>query len=140
MVHWARPYLHDEIDEIERIASELEISQEALIDGFESNGRLIELTNRMWANLSNTDSFNIARLEDAVSLADGYDRDWTSILRAFREDDVLPAPIILSYNSDYYLVAGNTRLMISRALGLTPKAFIFKPHALVEFVARLLDE
>lgn len=84
-------------------------------------GELVDLKDNVWSKLKNTESFKIKSLEKAKSMSNLYKKDIESILQATR----LPAPIVVKdTKGQYTLVAGNTRLMVSRALKVTPKIWL----------------
>ena len=110
--------------EIERTAQEFNIPLEDLKYAFIA-GRMIILSDDIWAKLENTDSYNITSIEDAVKLANQYGKKWKSTLSAIKNSEVLDPPMILNYDkTKYYLVGGNTRLMFYKALGITPKVLL----------------
>jgi len=90
-------------------------------------GKEVILGEDLWSKLDNSDSFKIKNLEQAVKISDQNDKNWKSILEAIKEEKQLPLPMVLNWADDkYYLVAGNTRLMIYKALGLTPVVLMAK--------------
>jgi hypothetical protein len=110
--------------EIERTAQEFNIPLEDLKYAFVA-GRMVILSDDIWAKLENTDSYNITSIEDAVKLANQYGKKWKSTLSAIKNSEVLDPPMILNYDkSRYYLVGGNTRLMFYKALDITPKVLL----------------
>lgn len=142
-INWVRPNIQSEMGEIERITKMVsgsddhsdrhyqEVLQE-IIQAMET-ASFEELTDEMWSILENTDSYHNVRpgyMEDAQKLALKYNRDWKTLLDALQHNTPIQAPIILiQKDSVPHLVAGNTRLIIARALGA-------KAHALI---ARLKD-
>ena len=117
------PY-HDlvtkEMEEIERTSDEFNVPFGDVQYAFETGKETI-LSDNVWSKLENTDSYGVQNLEQAVELANKYKKDWKSIINAIQNEKQLPMPMVLNYGEDkYYLVAGNTRLMIYRALGLQP--------------------
>ena len=133
-INWVRPDIRDEGGEIERtahtfVASEAEYPAKLreVIDSI-STAEFEELTQEMWAQLENTESWEQVRpghIEDAQKFAEEYKRDWQSLLQAMKEGSPIKAPIII-VNPDGipYLVSGNTRLMLSRALEVRVRALI----------------
>jgi hypothetical protein len=116
---WTKPHLKEEIEELERTANELELNILHLKRAWRS-GSLKTLKKEEWKNLENSDSWKTDSIERAIQLAKKYDRDIDSILLANK----LPAPAILfRENEKPYLVSGNTRLMVCRALGYVPTIF-----------------
>jgi hypothetical protein len=116
----------NEMDEIERTSQEFNTPIEDLRYAFETGQETI-LNDDVWSKLKNTDSYKIKNLEQAIKLADKYKKDWKSILNAIKAEEQLPLPMVLNWgDGKYYLVAGNTRLMIYRALGLQPVVLMAK--------------
>jgi cytidyltransferase-like protein len=110
----------DELGEIERTADEFNTPIPDIQFAFEK-GRENLLTDNIWSKLENSDSYEIKNLEQAIELANKYKKDWKSIVRAIQNEEQLPMPMVLNYGpGKYYLVAGNTRLMIYKALGVQP--------------------
>jgi hypothetical protein len=116
---WKKPHLGEEIEELERTANNLNLDIFDLKKSWDA-GKLRKLKVEEWKDLENSDSWTTNSIEKATKLAKKYDRDIDSILLA----DRLPAPVILfRENGNPYLVSGNTRLMVCRALGYVPTIF-----------------
>jgi hypothetical protein len=125
-VSWKLPELYDEyqeIDELKRVAEEFGIPEADLLGAFES-GRVASLTDDIWRVLENTDSYDTTDEDSARSIALEYERDIASIYDAIDSGSTLPMPIVLNFKGGYYLIAGNTRLMVCRSRGITPKIFV----------------
>lgn len=120
-VTWMKPSLDEEMDEFERTSKELNINKEQLIESFK-DGELITLTDDIWRELKNTDSWKTKTMEDVKRLAIEYGKNLDSIINAKK----LPAPIILKINNKFYLIAGNTRLMYSRANKINPLVYLIE--------------
>jgi hypothetical protein len=121
----------DEMDEIELTSQKFNTPIEDLRYAFETGQETI-LNDDVWFKLKNTDSYKIKNLEQAIKLADKYsnewgNKDWKGILDAIKNEEQLPLPMVLNWDDNkYYLVAGNTRLMIYKALGLQPVVLMAK--------------
>jgi hypothetical protein len=116
---------HEE-DELKRTADELGLSYKALLRAYES-GSLEALPDVDWKQMKNTESWGTTSLKDAERIADSYDKDWQSILKALKNKNEIEAPIVLYRNNEPpYLIAGNTRLMFMRAMKIRPKVFKIK--------------
>ena len=63
-------------------------------------------------------------MEDATELANHYGRDIKSLINAFDNWKDIQAPIVLNTGKEYYLVSGNTRLMVSKAKKIKPKIWL----------------
>lgn len=125
-VSWVKPNIDDERGEIIRTAGEFGIDPGALLAAF-GKGTLKELPDHVWERLENTDSWEIQNMDDARLLAAEYDRDIESIIAGIEAGSAMPAPIILQYDGNsYYLVGGNTRLMVAKALGIKPSVWVIK--------------
>ena len=77
--------------------------------------------------MQNTDSWNNIKPGDmsAVnSLAKQYGRDVSRLTQVFQKGGDLPAPIVLIQNNNSYLIGGNTRLMVVRALNVRPSVMM----------------
>jgi len=118
-ITWKKPSLKEEIEEFERTAEDLRIDKNKLIEAFKK-GKLITLQDDVWEKIQNTDSWETTTLKDAQRLAKEYGKNLHSLIEAKE----LPAAIVLKNKNDYYLIAGNTRLMYSRANKINPKIFL----------------
>jgi hypothetical protein len=114
------PILQAENEEIERTADELGLPYDTVYNSL-VNGKEVTLTDEMWSRLENTDSYDINSEEEAIELARHYGKDIQSILAA----EKTPPALILQYSPNkYYLVGGNTRLMVARAKGINPQVIL----------------
>ncbi len=129
MINWKKPELQEEIEEIERTAVDLDIDTSKLFEDAKK-GKIIDLSDDIWSKLDNTDSWDIKSIEDARVLADEYDKDIESLIRGFElGKGSIPAPIVLKrQEGGYYLIAGNTRLMVARAFGMIPKILLVEDN------------
>jgi hypothetical protein len=122
-VDWVVPSLDEEYGELERIVDEGYISSiENAVDAF-NHGKLkkLGLNDPRWVNIENADSGQDLTLDDVREIAGGYGRDVDRILAGIRDGSKLPAPIMLELSDgSLHNVAGNTRLMVCRALGIEP--------------------
>lgn len=124
--NWIKPVVSTERGEFERTANSFGLNTVDMMVAADK-GQLIDWPFSAWNTLENTDSFETGTETAADSLARSYGRDTTSIKHAFRTGGDLPAPIIWQrLDGSYYLVAGNTRLMIARALDRRPKVLLFR--------------
>ena len=114
------PIIKAETEEIERTAEDLGLPFDVTYNAF-VNGDEVTLTDEMWSRLENTDSYDINSEEEAIELARHYGKDIQSILSA----EKTPPALILQYSPNkYYLVGGNTRLMVARAKGINPQVIL----------------
>jgi hypothetical protein len=116
--------------EIERVATTFSEGHEnEFIERFMlalQSASLVPLSEDVWGKLENSDSFPIQNgdWETVRSLAEQVNRDWNSLKEKMENGTPLDAPIILKIKDNFYLVSGNTRLMIARALGITPEVVL----------------
>lgn len=131
-IQWVRPSLEPEMGEILRVAEKFSNTSEhesaiteKLKNGIQ-NGVLVGLADDLWSKLENTDSWKIGMGNFALvrSFAEEYGRDDQKLLEAMRQGKSMEAPVILQFGDTLHLVSGNTRLMLAKALGKTPKVII----------------
>lgn len=121
------PNLEVERGEFRRVASTFGIDDSVLLYQAEHEGSMVKLTDAIWSQLSNTDSYQIAAdgHEAASEIAATYSRDYHAIAEQMYVEPI-DAPIIMKYGDTYHLVSGNTRLMAARAYGVTPNVWLFE--------------
>ena len=129
------PNIKNELGEVRRIAIELfplneKFSVKSFIEEVKKS-KLVPLKENLWAQLENTDSYGISLgcWDDvkyhAVDGNPEHPRDWQGLKRLMEAKGSLEAPIILKYaENKYHLVSGNTRLMVARALGVSPQILL----------------
>lgn len=140
-INWNKVSFDSEISEMRRIAEHFtpdkDTTRKQAVDG---NLKYLRqhytksvpaiLTNQIWSKLGNTDSWNTRTLSDVNkaildnSKTSGM-RDSTSIVMEYMSG-VVRCPIVLQTEDGYTLIAGNTRLMVAKALGVIPKCVIIK--------------
>lgn len=128
-----QPFTYPDIEkkegEFERVAQTFAFGIETSVLMFLArDGEMITLDDDLWQRLENTDS---NRLEEGDwNQVDEYgnmaERDWHSVDSNLNGMD---APIIMQFGDRYHLVAGNTRLMVARARGISPKVLLFTVDA-----------
>lgn len=115
--------VNDEMGELERTAKEEHIDLSHIVDAFE-DAELVPLNDAVWSQLENTDSYEIVGPNQAKAYAEDYGKDWQPIVKAIKNGEELPPPLVLNINDRYILVGGNTRLMFYKAYNVTPKVLI----------------
>lgn len=124
---WIMPALADEIEELERTAEEENLPLDLLLDAFKK-AKLVLLDYDKWSTMINSDTNDPMTLDDARQHANDYGRDIERVIKGFKTGSDIPAPIILVLpNGLLYGVAGNTRLMVSRAFNVQPKVLMLRP-------------
>jgi hypothetical protein len=104
-----------------------------LRDAYSDRSNPSALSDRIWKKLENSDSWKTVTpdmVEGAIrrnTLSSGP-RNVGNIIDEFNTGRIR-APIIMVYGSDRYtLIAGNTRLMVARASGVTPKVVFVRTN------------
>ena len=122
-----QPNLEAERGEFVRVGCKFGIDDSVLMYQAEQQGSMIKLTNDIWSQLDNTDSYRITvdDHEAAASFATMNQRDYHKVAEQMYVEAV-DAPIIMKYGVMYHLVSGNTRLMAARAYGVTPNVWMFE--------------
>ena len=124
-------YFQDEMDEIERAAQDLsrddkfQTSVKDILKVF-NKAKETKLDNKVWNKLENTESNEIKKgdMNKVVVLAKKYNKSSPLKLKDALLSGEYRPPLILKFGDRYHLVAGNTRLCTSAALGLNPKVII----------------
>lgn len=135
-INFVFPDINKEYGEIERVAQKYnpdnpEIFAQQLYQKAQAS-TLTDLTEDMWSVLDNTDSFdipldgwgNVAEQVDHVNKETGSARSWQDLKQKIEQSQELDAPIVLKFKDGLHLVSGNTRLMVARAQGKTPKILL----------------
>jgi len=131
--------VQSELGEIDRTSEIFNVQADDLQHAFEVGNEVV-LSDDVWSRLENSDSYDIKNLEQAIKLAIKYKKDWKSIVNAIQNEKQLPPPMVLEYDENkYYLVAGNTRLMIYRALGLQPVVLMANLNLTVNEESNVFD-
>jgi hypothetical protein len=113
----------EEVSEIYRTAEVLGIDFETLMKRVkESNLEILD--DKTWEMMENSDSWETVTVDEANARAYDYDRDIANVFEGMGKE--LPAPIVLMNDGTPYLIAGNTRLMASRALKVRPKVLMVR--------------
>ncbi len=127
------PDIKAERGEFERVAEKFGLDTDTLLFLAAEEGVLSPLTEEVWKNLDNTDSntFNSGDSDAWDKIREGCEaqnppRDWQALKITMEQGGDIEAPIIIKYDNQYHLVSGNSRLMVARALDITPKVLIFE--------------
>lgn len=124
------PDIEAERGEFERVAHTFNVDEDTLMFLAKEEGRLTPLNNGVWNILENTDSTQIGKgdWDDVKACSEAHTpvRDWEKLKTSLEQKKQEDAPIIIKVEDTYHLVSGNTRLMVSRALGITPQVLIFE--------------
>mgnify|MGYP000922222227 CR=1 FL=1 len=121
------PDVFAENGELERVAQNFEIDL-SVLEYQAQNGELITLEEDIWSTLENSDSPTIETgdWKQVEELSLQVERNWEDLKNKLEKGIVLEAPIIMKFGNRYHLVAGNTRLMVSKAMGVVPKVLLFE--------------
>jgi len=126
------PDIMAESGEFDRAAKAFGIESSVLLWAAEK-GELTRLTDDIWEQLTNTDS-NEVDVGDWEAVKNNSNqlaviRDWKTLRSSIEAGNSLDAPIVMKIGSVYHLVAGNTRLMVAKAAGVTPRVLLFDIEA-----------
>jgi hypothetical protein len=124
---WLKPDVMEEKHEIDRTAEALKIDRKVLrkiVRKIVKESDLETLDDKTWKMMKNSDSWESNTVDEANGRAYDYDRDIASVFEGMGKK--LPAPIVLMHDGTPYLIAGNTRLMASRALKVRPKVLMVR--------------
>jgi len=122
------PDVFAELGEFQRVGELFGIDSATLMYVAQTEGELVLLRNSVWEQLGNTDSHNIdaGDWDTVAHHSDAVKRNYIDLRNKIQVGHQIDAPIILKYRSEYHLVSGNTRLMVSRALGIMPVVLLFE--------------
>jgi len=120
---WIKSGYSYEKGEFERTAKSMKIDVAALEKNYNTS-KMVKLQNDVWRNLENTRSWDTQTIEDVDSTAKRYATNYKKIFVEMVTIEKLYCPIILQKSGKYSLIAGNTRLMICRAMNVVPEVVI----------------
>lgn len=139
-IRWVKTDFNKEAGEFQRIVEDfsgddVKAKKDNLrgIQSLYSKSSLVPMNDTMWKNLDNTDSWSTTTLEKIQSAIRRNSKNGSgirsieNILKEFISGSVR-APIVMQYNNgqDNTLIAGNTRLMVARMLGIKPQVILIK--------------
>lgn len=84
-------------------------------------GRLIPLSDNMWKSLENSDSWKTNSQED---LHGNCEKEWNLLMKAFKQNNVIEAPIVLELNGKYHLLSGDAKLMCMKVMKIEPQVYL----------------
>ena len=124
-VRWTKGSFSSEAAEFKRYTQD--VRELAEITNTYNVASLSVLTDTMWKALENTDSWDTKTLDDIFRAlkANNAPRNLERILQQFVAGEVA-APIVISSDEGMECLAGNTRLMVARMLGVRPKVVVVK--------------
>lgn len=124
MIEWERPTLETHAETLRRCALVLSVPFVSIWTAALVTGKLRPLPDLDWAAMFNTNSWGINCIDDVTKASDVKDKNWFKIQRVMELGGRIEAPIVLSYRGIVtYLVSGNTRLCVAKAVGLSPTVF-----------------
>ena len=120
---WVKPDLYEEKEEMVRQAKDLNIDEKTVKIAF-IRAKITTLDDTTWFNMQNTDSndpnISMEKIETWKKDGKAVDR----IVTGIKKGEAIPAPMVLIHDGVPYCVAGNTRLSISKVLGVRPKVLL----------------
>ena len=123
-----QPDIFAELGEFQRVGELYGIDSATLMYVAETEGELVLLSDGVWDNLENTDSRDIhaGDWETVAHNSVVLKRNYNDLKNKLQTGKEIDAPIIMKYRGMYHLVSGNTRLMVARALGISPSVLVFE--------------
>ena len=136
---WVLPDLHSpqEIGELQRVAQLFNPDDpESIIQRFyerSANINIQPLDEELLNKLDNTDAGDVEKgdfdtvdrkLAEITANDPLSQRDWKDLMTKIIGGAEMDMPVIVKYGDIFHLMSGNTRLMISRALGKVPEVAI----------------
>ncbi len=125
-VFWVKPDLEKEHTAVRRVAKEFGIAQRHILESLQT-AELRKLDSDTWRRLRNTDSKRVrpGHVSDVKQILSDTSKNWERVKEAYEEGGTLPSAIILLLSDGTpYLLAGNVRLMMAKAMRDTPKVLI----------------
>lgn len=120
MAKWEQPTFESEVEAFKEASAALDIPLEALREALQE-GAMSPLDGYTWCSMDNSDCNETFSLAEVDRVAARYGQDPGPLSQALAKGQTLPAPIILDREKwRSYLIAGNVRLMLCRALDLRP--------------------
>lgn len=126
-----------EVGELERVADTLNPEDpETLIRLFHERSQNAEvriLDEDLLSHLENTDAGDItsgdfetvaSKMKEMADQDPLQKRDWEGLKEKMKKGGEMDMPVIIKYGEKMHLMSGNTRLMVSRALGSMPKVVL----------------
>lgn len=109
------------MDKLERVSEIFNVNLEDVQYVFET-GRETVLSNDIWNELQNSDSYSVKDLEGAIKFAQERKVDPKPYIDAIKQNEELPLPMVLNYTNGtkYFLVKGDVELALYRGLKVTP--------------------
>lgn len=122
-IKWASPDLEEVASKLPKVALDLGLDIEDVQSKI-SGGWLTALNLGIWAFLKNSDSWTIESMEEAEVRAAMRDEDLQPTLDMISAGQTVPAPVILLLgDGSPYLLTGNEKLMIARAMDTEATVF-----------------
>ena len=88
-------------------------------------GNMMQPLKSLLKSMENTDYNEVKTIEDVKRFADEYERNSDAIIDGFKQGKPMAAPIVaLRKGKRPYLISGNTRLMVSKALEIIPELYV----------------
>ena len=128
-----KSYIDSEMDEIERAVQDLSRDEDINVSVKEVKKKFQDaepekLSKSIWKKLENTESNEIDKgdMESVEKIAKKYNKTSPTKLKKGLESGDYNPPMIIKFKNRYHLVAGNTRLCTSAAIGMTPNVLIIE--------------
>lgn len=132
---WIKPDMNKEMLAFFETSQKLGISLQKLSLLF-CKGKLQQLPNNWWENINLSQLDNTNTIDEAISYAKDNNNDYESILKAFKNNSYIQAPILFkqAFSDDYYCVAGKARLILCKGMKIKPIAYILEEKTINDMV------
>jgi cytidyltransferase-like protein len=85
----------------------------------------VVVSDDIWSKLENSNSYEATSLEEVIKMAQKENIDIRPYVKAIKNEEQLPFPLIFNYMPDkYYLVGGNMVLSLYKVLNVIPVALV----------------
>lgn len=123
-IDWIAPDLDSKKNqaEIARACASLKLEQGTLTELLKT-GELVDLKEKAWKRIQNSDSLKVSRLRDVIEIAGRDKKKVKNLLGEFLEGRI-KAPIVLAMQGESWLINGNTRLCLAQVFKTRPKVWL----------------
>lgn len=134
-INYIKPSYNVEEPEIKRITKKFKLTK-SKVKTIENQFKENEIVDLNYTEIDNSDYSSIENFDQVLELAKKYGKNINRLLTQF-ENGEIEAPVILikegknpelvdAEKENPYLIGGNTRLMLLKALGMKPKVLEIK--------------
>jgi hypothetical protein len=122
-MNWIKSDYTHEKDEFDRVTKLYKIPPTTLENNYKPSTPQ-PLKKSTWKDIKNTDSWNVKTIQEVADISKKQGKNYRKIAVEMLTSKKTFAPIVAKKKNEYYLIAGNVRLMLSRVLDIEPKVCI----------------